>query len=289
MTDPAQHRNRPSPHWQSKLILLLFLPVTAAWITLEATSMLVLHEAVFWQAIAISTGFAGLVLALRAGTLLAAFTGWLVTATLYFRTPGWRTALWPLLLLFLLTFAATRFGRRRKERLGIAEDPHGRSASQVAANLGVAALATIPMAATRVPLIYPAISRAALLAALAALAEATADTLSSELGQVLGGDPWLLSTFRRVPAGTDGAVSLAGTLAGLAGAAAIALLSAYVLKLSRPEMLLILAAGSAGLFVDSLLGATLERRSWLNNDAVNALSTLAAAAIAALSYPHLPV
>jgi uncharacterized membrane protein len=37
----------------------------------------------------------------------------------------------------------------------------------------------------------------------------------------------------------------------------------------------------AGLFVDSLLGATAERRGWLNNDGVNFLSTLAASAIAA--------
>ncbi len=35
-----------------------------------------------------------------------------------------------------------------------------------------------------------------------------------------------------------------------------------------------------GLFVDSLLGATVERRGWLNNDAVNFLSTLAASLIA---------
>jgi uncharacterized membrane protein len=38
----------------------------------------------------------------------------------------------------------------------------------------------------------------------------------------------------------------------------------------------------SGLFVDSLLGATIERRGWLNNDAVNFLSTLAAALMAIL-------
>jgi uncharacterized membrane protein len=45
-----------------------------------------------------------------------------------------------------------------------------------------------------------------------------------------------------------------------------------------------IASGSgavAGLFVDSLLGATAERIGWLNNDAVNFLSTLAASLIAA--------
>jgi uncharacterized membrane protein len=35
-----------------------------------------------------------------------------------------------------------------------------------------------------------------------------------------------------------------------------------------------------GLFFDSLLGATLERRGWLNNDGVNFLSTGSAAGFA---------
>ena len=39
-------------------------------------------------------------------------------------------------------------------------------------------------------------------------------------------------------------------------------------------------SGVFGLFFDSLLGATLERRRWLNNDAVNFLSTASAAAFA---------
>jgi len=40
------------------------------------------------------------------------------------------------------------------------------------------------------------------------------------------------------------------------------------------------AGGVFGLFFDSLLGATFERAGWLNNDAVNVLSTLSAAAFA---------
>jgi uncharacterized membrane protein len=35
-----------------------------------------------------------------------------------------------------------------------------------------------------------------------------------------------------------------------------------------------------GLFFDNLLGATLEQRGWLNNDAVNFLSTASAAVFA---------
>jgi uncharacterized membrane protein len=51
--------------------------------------------------------------------------------------------------------------------------------------------------------------------------------------------------------------------------------------LSRIDALVALTAGIAGVFMDSLLGAIPERHGWLNNDAVNALSTLAAALLGA--------
>jgi uncharacterized protein (TIGR00297 family) len=156
----------------------------------------------------------------------------------------------------------------------------------VAANLGVAALAGIPLSAAHVftPVAFG--GRAAMAARLtvmtAAMAEACADTLSSELGQVLGGTPRMITNLRRVPAGTDGAMSLAGTLTGAIGAAVVVAVALLALpQLSRVDAAVALTAGIAGTLVDSLLGAGPERQGWLNNDAVNALSTLAAALLAA--------
>ncbi len=267
-------------HWQSQLILLLVIPLASAFVLAQTAERWPFTPNPFIQAFVIGAAFAALVWILRAATPAAALTGGLFTISLYLWIPGWRTILWPLLALFLLTFAATRFGRRRKETLGVAEGKRGRTASQVVANLGVAAIAGIPISARHVWLgLYP--GRVALIAAIAALGEATADTLSSELGEVLGGDPYMLTTFRRVPAGTDGAVSLNGTLAGAAGAAIITATAALVFRFTAVESAIAFAGAIAGLFFDSLLGATLERRNWLNNDAVNALSTLAAALFAA--------
>jgi uncharacterized protein (TIGR00297 family) len=113
-------------------------------------------------------------------------------------------------------------------------------------------------------------------AIVAAFAEATADTLASELGQVLGGRPFLLTTFRQVAAGTDGAISWAGTAAGTGGVAVIASIAVFTLRISWKQAVAAGVGGIAGLFFDSLLGATVERRGWLNNDAVNFLSTVAA-------------
>jgi uncharacterized protein (TIGR00297 family) len=115
---------------------------------------------------------------------------------------------------------------------------------------------------------------------LAALAEAAADTVSSEIGQILGGQPRMITTLRRVEPGTDGGISLIGTLVGVAAAAIIAAIGAWALGGGAALFWISAAGGVFGLFFDSLLGATLERRGWLNNDAVNFLSTASAAAFA---------
>ncbi|MGA7313670.1 MAG: DUF92 domain-containing protein [Silvibacterium sp.] len=275
----ADRLARPSLHWQSQLILLLIFPLVGVFVLLELIQLWPVSS-VPLVALAIGAAFAVLVWMLRAATPAASLTGGLFTVSLYLWTPGWRTLLWSLLALFLLTFAATRFGRRHKEKLGTAEGKRGRSASQVAANLGVAVVAGIPLSTRHVWLgIYP--GRVALIAAIASLSEATADTLSSELGQVLGGEPRLVTTLRRVPTGTDGAISLIGTLAGAVGATIVTAVAAIVFHLTPRESAIAFAGGIVGLFIDSLLGATLERRGWLNNDAVNAVSTLAAALFAA--------
>ena len=279
---PDSRSHQAALRWQSQAVLLLLVPVTAVWVTLEAGQLWYAHDAALWIGAAICLLLAAVVFSTRAATPGAALTGAVIAAALWLQTPGPHTALWPLLALLVLTFGATRFGRRRKELLGTAEARRGRTASQVAANLGVAALAGIPLSAAHVftPVAFG--GRAALAAMVAAMAEATADTVSSELGQVLGGVPRLITSLRRAPAGTDGAVSLAGTLAGVLAAAIVV----GVAKVALPSLLtwtdagVALAAGIAGTVVDSVLGAGPERRGWLNNDAVNAVSTLAAAVLA---------
>jgi uncharacterized protein (TIGR00297 family) len=256
------------------------VPIAGCWAALAILSIIGVPGMAWiaWEALGISIAFAALVFAMRAATLGAAITGGIFTCALALQTPGRHTALWPLLALFLLTYSATRCGRARKEQLGIAEGKRGRTASQVAANLGVAVLAGIPEIAARLGG-FP-YQRIALAAMLAALGEATADTVSSELGQVLGGEPRLVTNFRHVPPGTNGAVTLIGTLSGSLAALAVIAVGAFALGMPRRDALLAFAAAFVGLFVDSLLGAIPERRGWLNNDAVNALSTLTAAALA---------
>ncbi len=272
----VETRNDQKLRWQSWLVLAAVGP---------CCTLATLHSQ--WNVatqtgLAISMGLALLVWLARAATPPAALTGGVITAVLSLAplcSPGadrgpFHSGLLPLLALFVLTFSATKFGRGKKEQLGVAEDKRGRNAAQVAANLGAAGLA----AAAALSLPFPGPLYAVVVTA--ALAEATADTLASELGEVLGGPPFLLTTLGRVAPGTDGAVSVAGTLAGTSGAVLMVLVAVFALKLSPGNALCAGLGAIAGLFVDSLLGATAERRGWLNNDAVNFLSTLAASVIA---------
>jgi uncharacterized protein (TIGR00297 family) len=176
---------------------------------------------------------------------------------------------WILLIVFFVTLAATRVGGSRKQQLKVAEAESGRSASQVMANLGIAALMLVVTS-----------PKSALVLALAALAEVAADTTSSEIGTALSTGTVLITTWKPVPSGTDGGVSLTGTLAGVAAAVIIAGCSLGLGLVSFPAAMVIACAGAGGMIVDSLLGALLERRGYLNNDVVNLLSTAAAALIA---------
>ncbi|HUX45928.1 MAG TPA: DUF92 domain-containing protein [Terracidiphilus sp.] len=226
----------------------------------------------------------------RSATPTAALTGAALCAALMFTTATlpfhpWQTALVPVLTLLLLTSLSTRLGRRRKLALGTAESRSGRNAAQVAANLGAAALVSSQLA--QAWLIsqrwLPAAAHApAALAtpALAALAEAAADTLSSELGQLMSSRPRMITTLRTAPPGVDGAISLGGTCIGMLAAALVAAAGSFALGGGWPMLVLSWAGGVFGLFFDSLLGATLEPRGWLNNDGVNFLSTVSAAAFA---------
>jgi len=276
--------------WQSKLVLLLTLPAAGADVVLQTQQWAVQAPAVAEWTLGLSALLCAVTWKLRAATPGAAVAGALLTANLMFSTAAppytpWHTALLPVIAVSLLAFGATRVGRGRKEQLGIAEARRGRRASQIAANMGMAALALND--ATRMWLtnsrlnewLTPAAMPLAV-AALAAMAEAAADTVSSEIGQVMGGRPRMLTTLRTAEPGTDGAVSVAGTLAGMAAAGAVAATGMFALRGNATMLWVSGAGGVFGLLFDSLLGATLERAGWLNNDAVNFLSTASAAAVA---------
>lgn len=180
-----------------------------------------------------------------------------------------------LVSVFVLAWATTRLGYARKQRLGIAERREGRSASQVLANLGVAAVCAVLFAASR--------NVRWLVALMAALAEPAADTVSSELGQAAATRARLITNWQVVPAGTDGGVSLMGTLGGVMAAVLVSLVGAFTGVLPWNWVGVSATAATLGMIADSYLGASLERRGWLTNNLVNLIGTLTASALALLA------
>jgi uncharacterized protein (TIGR00297 family) len=258
----AQHN--PAIQRVSDLVALAFaflLLVIFVWIHGRGPS--------FYLVLAITLAFAAIGRIARGVNTSGALAG---AAIAFITASRELKAFWVLLIVFLLTLAATRLGRSRKQQLRVAESRAGRSAAQVVANLGVAAL-----------LLSIRSSDGLMLLALAAMAEAAADTVSSETGSAFPGKTVLITTWQEVAPGTDGGISAGGTFAGALAALIVAAASCASGLLTASQIMVVASAGTAGMLVDSALGAAFERRGYLNNDLVNLLGTAAAAGAAWLA------
>lgn len=224
------------------------------------------------------------------GALAATLVGTVAVAA------GWS---WGALLIayFISSSALSHVGRTAKtiRTRSVVGKSGARDAVQVFANGGVFALAAL-VGIVQHDAVW-------LAAGAGALAASAADTWGTEIGTLYGGTPISIVTLRRVPPGTSGGVSVIGTVASILGACFVAVL-AFALRWGERPAIFALVGGIAGALADSLLGATVQARrrcdacdadtervthdcgaltrharglSWMDNDAVNLLATLAGA------------
>ena len=197
------------------------------------------------------------------GTLILAFGGWRGYALLW--------------AFFAVGTVATRLGRKRKEALGKAEEAGGRrGAANVAANVTVPLLFLAAAALAG----EGTLAACCRLAAAAAFATALMDTVGTEVGQAVGGATFLLPDMKEVPPGTEGGVSLAGTVAGLLAADALGLLFVVLYGAPLAAAVALAAAACFGTIVESLLGREGARWRVSNGHVLNLYNTAAGAGFA---------
>jgi uncharacterized protein (TIGR00297 family) len=186
---------------------------------------------------------------------------------------GWR-GFSVLVAMYVVGTALTRLDYARKERLGVAEDRKGaRGASHAFANAGVAVLCALGSWIWPHPLWVVGFT--------GALATAAMDTAGSEVGPLWGRRTISLKTFRSVRPGTEGAVSLEGTLAGILVAGILGALARAVGLLLWPNVAAVVAGAWVGNLYEGILGSRrLLPHTWLN--ATNTLVGAAAATALAL-------
>ena len=209
-------------------------------------------------------------------TAFAAFSGCML-AMLIFAGGGYAGII-IMATFFVSGVIATDWKATQKQKNGLADNKTGsRNSGQVLANAGAPAIAGILHLFNIIP------QSLSLLIIAACFSSAIADTLSSELGNVYGRKYYNILTLKKDQQGLNGVVSIEGFLFGLAGSILIAAIYSYFSGLNN-HILTVIIAGTAGNILDSILGATVERKGYIKNDAVNFLNTGFAGALALLIY-----
>jgi uncharacterized protein (TIGR00297 family) len=257
---------------------------------------------------ALFLGFTAAVLIALAGYRARALTAdgalaAIVAGTLVFGCGGFR---WAAVMVgfFVLSSALSRVGKRRKRSAAqIVEKGSRRDATQVLANGGIAALLALSHQLSGSDVLFPAF--------LGTMAAATADTWSTEIGGLSRRPPRSIVSGKIVAPGVSGGVTLLGLFAAALGGLTIGGIGGAWSANAFRLLILGMIAGLAGSLFDSVLGASIQRTyrcpacgtftehpihdcgtmteavrgiPFVNNDAVNGLTTLFGAIVGAVLF-----
>ena len=177
-----------------------------------------------------------------------------------------------MLAFFILGSLATKYKFEYKKRIGVEQGRGGaRGYRNVFANGIVAAAAAVLFGVFQQPIF--------IVMYVGCVATAAADTLASEIG-VTGGIPYMITTLKKVPIGTNGGVTLVGESVALFGAIVVSLVAFLLGVISLPVVFVCAFAGFVGTNIDSLAGATVENRGIWGNAGTNLIATIGGGLVA---------
>ncbi|WVZ01572.1 hypothetical protein V8G54_027641 [Vigna mungo] len=177
--------------------------------------------------------------------------------------------------------AATKVKMAQKVAQGVAEKRRGRRGP--GSVIGSSAAGCICAFLTIFGVGGETFSRLWRLGFVASFCTKLSDTVSSEIGKAYGKTTYLITTFKVVPRGTEGAVSVEGTLAGIVASVVLAFISFLVGEVGSHEAIICVLAAQIANLGESVIGAALQEKEgfkWLNNDAVNVINILMGSIIA---------
>ncbi|HYX15069.1 MAG TPA: TIGR00297 family protein [Nostoc sp.] len=216
------------------------------------------------------------------------FHAWFL-AILIWVTLGWQGYA-VVMFYFLVGSGVTRIGMAQKEAEGIAEKRSGARGPEnvwgsaltgalCALGVGIINSGFVPSSQSLIPNPQSLL----LLAYVASFSTKLADTTASEVGKAYGKSTFLITTLKPVPRGTEGAISLEGTLAGIVASVAIAFVGWGVGLIDLLGVAWCVLAAFIATNLESVIGATLQSKyTWLTNEVVNIVNTLIGAIAAVL-------
>jgi uncharacterized protein (TIGR00297 family) len=264
--------------------------VTLATIGIQPLVGEIASPPIAWPWLLVNTILAILGYVLRTVDLSGLLMGWILgTIVILGCGPSLYVAL---LAFFVIGTACTKLGYARKSRQGLAQERGGRrGADHAFANVGVAAICAIAC--------WRGLGLVPLFMGVASLATAAADTAGSEVGQLIGRRAFHPLTFRRVERGSEGAMSLEGTLAGIAAAFAVALaataMAAHQLRpgfigqvsIDKAHVIAVVTmCGVIGSYIESVTGSLVKN---VPNHVMNFFNTAVGAILFWIAWNFIPM
>ncbi|KAH0876196.1 hypothetical protein HID58_073558 [Brassica napus] len=187
---------------------------------------------------------------------------------------------------FVLGTAATKVKMSEKEAQGVAEKKKGRRGPRSVIGSSAAGCVCAILSIYQVG--GSAFSQLFRLGFVSSFCTKVSDTVSSEIGKAFGKTTYLATSFKIVPRGTEGAMSVEGTLAGLLASFFLASVGCFLgqmryrnhkpdctLVITPPEAAVCVLASQIANLGESIIGASFQDKEgfkWLNNDVVNVIN-----------------